>query len=147
MKKLLGIVVLVLLWCNFANAKIIFRNCKLTPNINASTFFIIDLEKNLIREEEPGKRIAHWKINKIIDQSIITQEPIDISDYSDEMVAKLKRNFIQKLTFNLADNTVSQSMELNLGADPTIKYMFENHIKNGNLVHNVSSTCDVENLY
>ena len=88
MKKLLGIVVLGLLWNNVSVAEIIFRNCNLAPNINAGTFFIIDLEKNLIREEEPGKRIAHWKINKIFNELIITQEPIDVTDYSDEMLAR-----------------------------------------------------------
>ena len=146
MKKLLGIVVLGLLCCNFANAKIIFRNCKLTPNINASTFFIIDLEKNLIREEEPGKRIAHWKINKIFNELIITQEPIDVTDYSDEMLVITKRNITQKLTFNLADKTVSHSVVLDLGADERFRKMFEESIKSGELVYDVSSTCDAENL-
>ena len=71
MKKLLGILVLGLLWCNFANAKIIFRNCKLTPNINASTFFIIDLEKNLKRASATGANVAEsmgiGKLSKVKD--------------------------------------------------------------------------------
>ncbi len=144
MKKLLGILVLGLLRNNVSVAEIIFRNCNLAPNINAGTFFIIDLEKNLIREEEPGKRIAHWKINKIFNELIITQEPIDVTDYSDEMLATAKRNFTHKLTFNLTDKTVSSFVTLNSGADEAWIKMFNEAIKSGEIVVDVSSTCDVE---
>ena len=148
MKKLLGILVLGLLVCNnsFANAKIIFRNCKLTPNVFEGTFFTIDLEKGQVIEERPGGEINLWKIDKIVDKSVTTQEPIFLAGFSDHEFAKYKRNFIWMYTFNLADNTVSHSLELYSDADPAIKQMTKIGIQNGKLVHNVSSTCDVENL-
>ena len=148
MKKLLGILVLGLLVCNnsFANAKIIFRNCKLTPNVFEGTFFTIDLEKGQVIEERPGGEINIWKIYNIFYKSITTQEPIFLTGFSDYEFANYKRNFIWKYTFNLADNTVSHSLELYSDADPAIKQMTKIGIQNGKLVHNVSSTCDVENL-
>ena len=86
------------------------------------------------------------KIYKIVDKSVTTQEPIFLAGFSDHEFAKYKRNFIWMYTFNLADNTVSHSLELYSDADPAIKQMTKIGIQDGRLVHNVSSTCDVENL-
>ena len=120
MKKVIAIIVLGLLWCNASFAEIIFRNCNLDPNSSRATVWTINLEKRIIKQTELGKRQAHWKINKIFDEIIITHEPIDVSDFSDEMLATVKKNLTQKVTFDLSNNTATYVFKLKSGATKKI---------------------------
>ena len=147
MKKVIAIIVLGLLWCNASFAEIIFRNCKLDPTVPRGTVWTINLEKGMIRESEKGGRQAHWKINKIFDDIIITQEPIDVSDISDEILVDVKRNLIQKVTFNLSTNTVTYFTGLRSGATKRFKKFYKEGLKNGEFAVDVMSACDVENFY
>ena len=150
MKKLLTILILAFLLSNKVygdDAKIIFRNCYLEPNVKAGAIFTIDLKNGQVIEQHPKGDIYVWKINKIVGKSLTTQEPISLSNYSDFELDKYKRNFIWKYTFNLDDNTVSHSLELTPGADPTIVHMTQIAMLDGKLVKNKKDTCDVENLY
>ena len=47
MKKLLSIIVLSLLFCNFSFAEIIYRNCKLEPNYESGSEIKIDLNNEI----------------------------------------------------------------------------------------------------
>ena len=114
MKKLLGIVVLVLLWCNSAYAEIIFERCRsLEPNHSSSEKFIINLERGVIQNITPNGEAFYFSISNNYGEIFSSGELIDSTVGSLEEVKVFHKLMPTKYTFDIPRKRISMVVRLN----------------------------------
>tara|TARA_B100000780_G_C20774502_1_gene307538 strand:+ start:51 stop:443 length:393 start_codon:yes stop_codon:yes gene_type:complete len=92
MKKLLGLIIFSMMFCNVSVAKVLNFECTEkfsrytdgTENRNSNTLMLlqIDTNKKIMREWSDFTNIFHpeWKITKITDYNYYSNKPIDYID-------------------------------------------------------------------
>ena len=147
MKKLLGIVVLVLLWCNSAYAEIIFERCRsLEPNHSSSEKFIINLERGVIQNITPNGEAFYFSISNNYGEIFSSGELIDSTVGSLEEVKVFHKLMPTKYTFDIPRKRISMVVRLNPDAPKKFKRWYKKELSQG-MKEDISSTCDVKDLY
>ena len=126
MKKILGIAILGLLYCNLGFAEIIFKNCNLSPNTGMTDFYV-SLEKNEIeiRDEAGDIRIFAIDDNQ---SSVLTATRLiawpSMSDWNEAtkhqqnlFVNEINRTIDERYLLNYNTGYVKQVFTTHPGAD------------------------------
>ena len=147
MKKLLGIVVLGLMWCNVGVAEITFNNCSgLKPMYRYSDSWTIDLEKGVIKEKNV-EGIVFWKITQNYGDTIVSTIPYQAETMTSENIKLIITYFNWQLMFDLKNKTFSLHASVKNNAPTHVKKNINKLIKSGEWKEHVKSSCAVENLY
>ena len=123
MKKIIGIVLAGLLYCNIGFAEIIFKNCDLSPNTGQSDFYIY-LEKNEMemRDETGDIRIFAIDNNEM---SEVTVSRL-IAFPSDKELYENYSKHEQNLYFNYMNDQMDERYTLNYNTG-NVKQVFKAH--------------------
>ena len=148
MKKILGIAVLGLLYCNVSIAEIIYRNCKLEPNYETGSEIFIDLELKTIKVLVPDRSgIAVHNIEKAFGSVLISSNLMHTSHMSQQSLKSFTEVIHTEMSFDIDNHTVSIIVEKKPGIPKEISEHLDNEEKAGNLAWSLQDTCDVENTY
>ena len=147
MKKLLGILVISLLWCNVGVAKITFSKCSgLEPNYGYNDSWTIDLEKGVIKETTRAD-IAFYIITKNYGDTIVASVPVESETITSQKMQLLSLYYDVHIMFDLENKRISQSVSPKLNTPKAIKKRWKKLVDNGEAKEHVKGSCAVENLY
>jgi len=148
MKKLLSIIVLSLLFCNFSFAEIIYRNCKLEPNYESGSEIKIDLETRTIKVYVPDLHgIAIHEIEKAYGSILISSNLKHTSHMTQEATKKFTDEVKIEMSFDIENHTVSLLVAKMPGISDETSKMLDEQENLGKLSFSIYDTCDVENTY
>ena len=150
MKKILLILFFNLLFIDFANANIIFKDCSLEPNYGSDAVFTIDLDKQTIKVNDTyefEKRVRNFDIQKFYGNIITSSNIKNSSDTPLGGLEFLTQYIIDEVLFDLEKKTVTANFTKKTNISEGLSSMFDIKEKVGKLKWNVSSTCKVDNPY
>ncbi len=150
MKKFLFTLLLSLIYCSFANANIIFKDCSLEPNYGSDAVFTIDLDKQTIKVNdtyELEKRVRNFDIQKFYGNIITSSNIKNSSDTPLGGLEFLTQYIIDEVIFDLEKKTVTANFTKKANISEGLSSMLDIKEKVGKLKWNVSSTCIVDNPY
>ena len=150
MKKILLILFFNLLFIDFANANIIFKDCSLEPNYGSDAVFTIDLDKQTIKVNDTyefEKRVRNFDIQKFYGNIITSSNIKNSSDTPLGGLEFLTQYIIDEVIFDLEKKTVTANFTKKANISEGLSSMFDIKEKVGKLKWNVSSTCKVDNPY
>ena len=150
MKKILLILFFNLLFIDFANANIIFKDCSLEPNYGSDAVFTIDLDKQTIKVNdtyELEKRVRNFDIQKFYGNIITSSNIKNSSDTPLGGLEFLTQYIIDEVIFDLEKKTVTANFTKKTNISEGLSNMLDIKEKVGKLKWNVSSTCKVDNPY
>ena len=150
MKKFLFTLLLSLIYCSFANANIIFKDCSLEPNYGSDAVFTIDLDKQTIKVNdtyELEKRVRNFDIQKFYGNIITSSNIKNSSDTPLGGLEFLTQYIIDEVLFDLEKKTVTANFTKKTNISEGLSNMLDIKEKVGKLKWNVSSTCKVDNPY
>ena len=150
MKKFLFTLLLSLIYCSFANANIIFKDCSLEPNYSSDAVFTIDLDKQTIKVNdtyELEKRVRNFDIQKFYGNIITSSNIKNSSDTPLGGLEFLTQYIIDEVIFDLEKKTVTANFTKKTNISEGLSNMLDIKEKVGKLKWNVSSTCIVDNPY
>ena len=150
MKKFLFTLLLSLIYCSFANANIIFKDCSLEPNYGSDAVFTIDLDKQTIKVNdtyELEKRVRNFDIQKFYGNIITSSNIKNSSDTPLGGLEFLTQYIIDEVLFDLEKKTVTANFTKKTNISEGLSNMLDIKEKVGKLKWNVSSACKVDNPY
>ena len=150
MKKILLILFFNLLFIDFANANIIFKDCSLEPNYGSDAVFTIDLDKQTIKVNdtyELEKRVRNFDIQKFYGNIITSSNIKNSTDTPLGGLEFLTQYIIDEVIFDLEKKTVTANFTKKANISEGLSSMLDIKEKVGKLKWNVSSTCIVDNPY
>ena len=150
MKKILLILFFNLLFIDFANANIIFKDCSLEPNYGSDAVFTIDLDKQTIKVNDTyefEKRVRNFDIQKFYGNIITSSNIKNSSDTPLGGLEFLTQYIIDEVLFDLEKKTVTANFTKKTNISEGLSSMLDIKEKVGKLKWNVSSTCKVDNPY
>ena len=150
MKKILLILFFNLLFIDFANANIIFKDCSLEPNYGSDAVFTIDLDKQTIKVNDTyefEKRVRNFDIQKFYGNIITSSNIKNSSDTPLGGLEFLTQYIIDEVLFDLEKKTVTANFTKKTNISEGLSNMLDIKEKVGKLKWNVSSTCKVDNPY
>ena len=150
MKKFLFTLLLSLIYCSFANANIIFKDCSLEPNYGSDAVFTIDLDKQTIKVNdtyELEKRVRNFDIQKFYGNIITSSNIKNSTDTPLGGLEFLTQYIIDEVLFDLEKKTVTANFTKKTNISEGLSSMLDIKEKVGKLKWNVSSTCKVDNPY
>ena len=150
MKKILLILFFNLLFIDFADANIIFKDCSLEPNYGSDAVFTIDLDKQTIKVNdtyELEKRVRNFDIQKFYGNIITSSNIKNSSDTPLGGLEFLTQYIIDEVLFDLEKKTVTANFTKKANISEGLSSMLDIKEKVGKLKWNVSSTCKVDNPY
>ena len=150
MKKILLILFFNLLFIDFANANIIFKDCSLEPNYGSDAVFTIDLDKQTIKVNDTyefEKRVRNFDIQKFYGNIITSSNIKNSSDTPLGGLEFLTQYIIDEVIFDLEKKTVTANFTKKANISEGLSSMLDIKEKVGKLKWNVSSTCKVDNPY
>jgi len=150
MKKILLILFFNLLFIDFADANIIFKDCSLEPNYGSDAVFTIDLDKQTIKVNDTyefEKRVRNFDIQKFYGNIIISSNIKNSTDTPLGGLEFLTQYIIDEVIFDLEKKTVTANFTKKPNISEGLSSMLDIKEKVGKLKWNVSSTCKVDNPY
>jgi len=150
MKKILLILFFNLLFIDFADANIIFKDCSLEPNYGSDAVFTIDLDKQTIKVNDTyefEKRVRNFDIQKFYGNIIISSNIKNSTDTPLGGLEFLTQYIIDEVIFDLEKKTVTANFTKKTNISEGLSSMLDIKEKVGKLKWNVSSTCKVDNPY
>jgi len=150
MKKILLILFFNLLFIDFADANIIFKDCSLEPNYGSDAVFTIDLDKQTIKVNDTyefEKRVRNFDIQKFYGNIITSSNIKNSTDTPLGGLEFLTQYIIDEVIFDLEKKTVTANFTKKTNISEGLSSMLDIKEKVGKLKWNVSSTCKVDNPY
>ena len=150
MKKILLILFFNLLFIDFAEANIIFKDCSLEPNYGSDAVFTIDLDKQTIKVNDTyefEKRVRNFDIQKFYGNIITSSNIKNSTDTPLGGLEFLTQYIIDEVIFDLEKKTVTANFTKKTNISEGLSSMLDIKEKVGKLKWNVSSTCKVDNPY
>ena len=150
MKKILLILFFNLLFIDFAEANIIFKDCSLEPNYGSDAVFTIDLDKQTIKVNDTyefEKRVRNFDIQKFYGNIITSSNIKNSTDTPLGGLEFLTQYIIDEVIFDLEKKTVTANFTKKANISEGLSSMLDIKEKVGKLKWNVSSTCIVDNPY
>ena len=150
MKKILLILFFNLLFIDFAEANIIFKDCSLEPNYGSDAVFTIDLDKQTIKVNDTyefEKRVRNFDIQKFYGNIITSSNIKNSTDTPLGGLEFLTQYIIDEVILDLEKKTVTANFTKKTNISECLSSMLDIKEKVGKLKWNVSSTCKVDNPY
>ena len=150
MKKILLILFFNLLFIDFAEANIIFKDCSLEPNYGSDAVFTIDLDKQTIKVNDTyefEKRVRNFDIQKFYGNIITSSNIKNSTDTPLGGLEFLTQYIIDEVILDLEKKTVTANFTKKTNISEGLSSMLDIKEKVGKLKWNVSSTCKVEDPY
>ena len=150
MKKILLILFFNLLFIDFADANIIFKDCGLEPNYGSDAVFTIDLDKQTIKVNDTyefEKRVRNFDIQKFYGNIITSSNIKNSTDTPLGGLEFLTQYIIDEVILDLEKKTVTANFTKKANISEGLSSMLDLKEKVGKLKWNVSSTCKVDNPY
>ena len=150
MRKILLILFFNLLFIDFANANIIFKDCSLKPNYGSDAVFTIDLDKQTIKVNDTyefEKRVRNFDIQKFYGNIITSSNIKNSTDTPLGGLEFLTQYIIDEVIFDLEKKTATANFTKKTNISEGLSGMLDIKEKVGKLKWNVSSTCILDNPY
>ena len=150
MKKLISITLLFFLFFGNTNAltkenKLIFKDCKLTPNYDLGTTVSVDIEKNIIKITEPDNAIEYYDIKTIYGDLIVSSNIKFATGISENDLEQIRNTLAMELKLDVEKKIVAITWDL-LEGNGQIHDFFKKQFKSGKKERYVSSKCNLEIL-
>ena len=125
--------------------KLIFKDCKLSPNYDPGTTISIDLIKKVIKITEPEGTTEYYDVKTVYGDLIVSSNIKFILGISDDDLNTIKSFLALELKLDTDSKTVAITTDLLNGSGKMYDF-FKKQFKSGKIERYVSSKCKLENL-
>ena len=125
--------------------KLIFKDCKLSPNYDPGTTITVNLDKKIIKITEPDDVIEYYDIKTVYGDLIVSSNIKFATGISDNDLNEIRSILAMELKLDTDKKIVSITWDLLNGSGKMYNY-FKKQFKSGKKERYVSSKCKLENL-
>ena len=125
--------------------KLIFKDCKLSPNYKSWTTITVDLTKKVIKITEPEGTSEYYDIKTVYGDLIVSSNIKFATGISDNDLNEIRSILAMELKLDTDNKTVSITWDL-LNGNGKMYDFFKKQLKSGKKVRHISSKCKLENL-
>ena len=125
--------------------KLIFKDCKLSPNYDPGTNITVDLSKKVIKITEPKGTSEYYDVKTVYGDLIVSSNIKFATGISDNDLNEIKSILAMELKLDTDNKTVSITWDLLNGSGKMYDF-FKKQFKSGKKVRHISSKCKLENL-
>jgi len=125
--------------------KLIFKDCKLSPNYDPGTTITVNLDKKIIKITEPDDVIEYYDIKTVYGDLIVSSNIKFATGISDNDLNEIRSILAMELKLDTDKKIVAITWDLLNGSGKMYNY-FKKQFKSGKKERYVSSKCKLENL-
>ena len=125
--------------------KLIFKDCKLSPNYDPGTTITVDLSQKVIKITEPEGTSEYYDVKTVYGDLIVSSNIKFASGISDNDLNAIKGILAMELKLDTGNKTVAITWDLLNGSGKMYNF-FKKQFKSGKKERFVSSKCKLENL-
>ena len=125
--------------------KLIFKDCKLSPNYDPGTTITVDLSKKVIKITEPEGTSEYYDVKTVYGDLIVSSNIKFATGISDNDLNEIRSILAMELKLDTDNKTVSITWDLLNGSGKMYDF-FKKQFKSGKKVRHISSKCKLENL-
>ena len=125
--------------------KLIFKDCKLSPNYDPGTTITVDLDKEIIKITEPDDAIEYYDVKTVYGDLIVSSNIKFATGISDNDLNEIRSILAMELKLDTDKKIVAITWDLLNGSGKMYNY-FKKQFKSGKKERYVSSKCKLENL-
>jgi len=125
--------------------KLIFKDCKLSPNYDPGTTITVNLDKKIIKITEPDDAIEYYDIKTVYGDLIVSSNIKFATGISDNDLNEIRSILAMELKLDTDKKIVAITWDLLNGSGKMYNY-FKKQFKSGKKERYVSSKCKLENL-
>ena len=125
--------------------KLIFKDCKLSPNYDPGTTITVDLSQKVIKITEPEGTTEYYDVKTVYGDLIVSSNIKFASGISDNDLNAIKSILAMELKLDTGNKTVAITWDLLNGSGKMYNF-FKKQFKSGKKERFVSSKCKLENL-
>tara|TARA_B100000586_G_scaffold125515_1_gene90642 strand:+ start:427 stop:1320 length:894 start_codon:yes stop_codon:yes gene_type:complete len=125
--------------------KLIFKDCKLSPNYDPGATITVDIDKKVIKITEPDNSIEYYEVKTIYDDLIVSSNIKFATGISDKDLEEIRNILSIELKLDTDKKVVAITWDLLPGSGKMYNF-FKNQFKSGKMGKSVSSKCKLENL-
>ena len=125
--------------------KLIFKDCKLSPNYDPGATITVDIDKKVIKITEPDNSIEYYEVKTIYDDLIVSSNIKFATGISDKDLEEIRNILSIELKLDTDKKVVAITWDLLPGSGEMYNF-FKNQFKSGKMGKSVSSKCKLENL-
>ncbi len=126
-------------------SKLIFKDCKLSPNYDPGTTITVDLSQKVIKITEPEGTSEYYDVKTVYGDLIVSSNIKFASGISDNDLNAIKSILAMELKLDTGNKTVAITWDLLNGSGKMYNF-FKKQFKTGKKERFVSSKCKLENL-
>ena len=126
-------------------SKLIFKDCKLSPNYDPGTTITVDLSQKVIKITEPEGTSEYYDVKTVYGDLIVSSNIKFASGISDDDLNAIKSILAMELKLDTGNKTVAITWDLLNGSGKMYNF-FKKQFKSGKKERFVSSKCKLENL-
>ena len=126
-------------------SKLIFKDCKLSPNYDPGTTITVDLSQKVIKITEPEGTSEYYDVKTVYGDLIVSSNIKFASGISDDDLNAIKSILAMELKLDTGNKTVAITWDLLNGSGKMYNF-FKKQFKTGKKERFVSSKCKLENL-
>jgi len=125
--------------------KLIFKDCKLSPNYDPGTTITVDLSKKVIKITEPEGTSEYYDVKTVYGDLIVSSNIKFATGISDNDLNEIRSILAMELKLDTDNKTISITWDLLNGSGKMYDF-FKKQFKSGKKERYVSSKCKLENL-
>lgn len=125
--------------------KLIFRDCKLSPNYDLGTTITVDLTGKIIKINEPKGTSEYFDVKTLYGDLIVSSNIKFATGISDKDLNMIKSILAMELKLDTTNKTVAITWDL-LNGNGKMYDHFKERFQSGKIKRLISSKCTVENL-
>ena len=125
--------------------KLIFKDCKLSPNYDPGTTISVDLIKKVIKITEPEGTTEYYDVKTVYGDLIVSSNIKFATGISDNDLNEIRSILAMELKLDTDKKIVAITWDLLNGSGKMYNY-FKKQFKSGKKERYVSSKCKLENL-
>ena len=126
-------------------SKLIFKDCKLSPNYDPGTTITVDLSQKVIKITEPEGTSEYYDVKTVYGDLIVSSNIKFASGISDNDLNAIKGILAMELKLDTGNKTVAITWDLLNGSGKMYNF-FKKQFKSGKKERFVSSKCKLKNL-
>tara|TARA_B100000941_G_scaffold191903_1_gene138408 strand:- start:302 stop:1207 length:906 start_codon:yes stop_codon:yes gene_type:complete len=126
-------------------SKLIFKDCKLSPNYDPGTTITVDLSQKVIKITEPEGTSEYYDVKTVYGDLIVSSNIKFASGISDDDLNAIKSILAMELKLDTGNKTVAITWDLLNGSGKMYNF-FKKQFKSGKKERFVSSKCKLKNL-
>jgi len=125
--------------------KLIFKDCKLSPNYDPGTTITVDLSKKVIKITEPEGTSEYYDVKTVYGDLIVSSNIKFATGISDNDLNEIRSILAMELKLDTDNKTISITWDLLNGSGKMYDF-FKKQFKSGKKERHISSKCKLENL-